>query len=203
LSAARAPTATAAPLRVAVAGASGRMGRTLVEAVLASDDLALGGALDVAGSPALGQDAAAFLGRASGVTIVADLDTGLVNADVLIDCGAWPFPIDHEGLRAANPQLITVQLTPWGATGPKAHWRATDLTLFASSGQLAVTGDSDRPPVRISVPQAWLHTASNAAVGAMVALEHRARTGVGQHVDCSAQQSVVETALSADQDKLF
>jgi len=54
-------------LRVAVAGASGRMGRMLVEAVLASDDLTLGGALDVAGSPALGQDAAAFLGRACGV----------------------------------------------------------------------------------------------------------------------------------------
>jgi 4-hydroxy-tetrahydrodipicolinate reductase len=72
-------------LRVAVAGASGRMGRMLVEAVLASDDLMLGGALDVAGSPALGQDAAAFLGRASGVTIEADLDAGLAHADVLID----------------------------------------------------------------------------------------------------------------------
>jgi 4-hydroxy-tetrahydrodipicolinate reductase len=72
-------------LRVAVAGASGRMGRMLVEAVLASDDLALGGALDLGGSAALGQDAAAFLGRTSGVLIGADLDGGLSGADVLID----------------------------------------------------------------------------------------------------------------------
>jgi 4-hydroxy-tetrahydrodipicolinate reductase len=57
----------------------------LVEAVLDSDDCVLSGALDVAGSPALGQDAAAFLGRHSGVLIGADLRLGLAGADVLID----------------------------------------------------------------------------------------------------------------------
>jgi 4-hydroxy-tetrahydrodipicolinate reductase len=72
-------------LRVAVAGASGRMGRMLVEAVLAAPDCELAGALDVAGSPALGQDAAAFLGKSSGIAITGDLDAGLKNAQVLID----------------------------------------------------------------------------------------------------------------------
>jgi 4-hydroxy-tetrahydrodipicolinate reductase len=72
-------------LRVAVAGASGRMGHMLIEAVLAAPDLQLAGALDVAGSPALGQDAGSFLGKATGVAITADLDAGLKNADVLID----------------------------------------------------------------------------------------------------------------------
>ena len=73
------------PLRIAIAGASGRMGRTLVEAVAAADDLQLAGALDVAGSPAIGHDAAAFLGHASGVLITPDLRAGLANAQVLID----------------------------------------------------------------------------------------------------------------------
>ena len=72
-------------LRVAIAGASGRMGRMLIEAVGAADDLQLAGALDVAGSPALGQDAAAFLGRTSGVAITADIRAGLAGAQVLID----------------------------------------------------------------------------------------------------------------------
>jgi 4-hydroxy-tetrahydrodipicolinate reductase len=72
-------------MKVAIAGSSGRMGRMLIEAVLASDDLQLHGALDVAGSPALGQDAGAFLGRATGVAISADLDATLAGADVLID----------------------------------------------------------------------------------------------------------------------
>lgn len=75
----------AGPIRVAIAGASGRMGRMLIEAVDAADDCQLAAALDHAGSPALGQDALAFLGRSSGMLIGADLDAALAQADVLID----------------------------------------------------------------------------------------------------------------------
>ena len=71
--------------QVAVAGASGRMGRMLIEAIRASDDCVLAGALDIPSSPALGNDAAAHLGFASGVPIVSDLKTGLSQAQVLID----------------------------------------------------------------------------------------------------------------------
>ena len=77
--------AIADPLRVAIAGASGRMGQMLIEAVLAASELDLVAALDIAGSPALGQDACAFLGRSSGVVITSDLRAGLRNAQVLID----------------------------------------------------------------------------------------------------------------------
>jgi 4-hydroxy-tetrahydrodipicolinate reductase len=72
-------------IAVAVAGASGRMGRMLVEAVLASGDCTLAGALDVPGSAALGLDAAAFAGRHTGVAVTADLRAGLGGAEVLID----------------------------------------------------------------------------------------------------------------------
>ena len=78
-------TGTAGRQRVAIAGASGRMGRALVEAVTASSDLVLAGALDVAGSPGIGSDATEFLGKKSGVPVSGDLRAGLVNADVLID----------------------------------------------------------------------------------------------------------------------
>ena len=77
--------AISTPCRVAVAGASGRMGRMLIEAIRASDDCVLAGALDVAASPGVGSDATALLGLASGVAITADIATGLQNADVLID----------------------------------------------------------------------------------------------------------------------
>jgi 4-hydroxy-tetrahydrodipicolinate reductase len=72
-------------LRIAIAGASGRMGRMLIETVLQSPDCALSGALDRTDSAALGLDASAFLGRSSGVLITSDLRTGLTGADVLID----------------------------------------------------------------------------------------------------------------------
>jgi 4-hydroxy-tetrahydrodipicolinate reductase len=71
--------------RIAVAGASGRMGHMLIEAIAASDDCLLAGALDVAGSSAIGHDATLFAGRASGVLITADLHDGLKNSNVLID----------------------------------------------------------------------------------------------------------------------
>ena len=71
--------------RIAIAGASGRMGQMLIEAVRTSDDWVLTGALDAPSSPALGADAAAFLGPQSGVAITADLAVGLANANVLID----------------------------------------------------------------------------------------------------------------------
>jgi 4-hydroxy-tetrahydrodipicolinate reductase len=77
--------AAAAPIRAAVAGASGRMGRMLIEAIAGADDFVLAGALDMAGSPSIGQDAAAFLGRASGVAVSADIHAGLSRAQVLID----------------------------------------------------------------------------------------------------------------------
>ncbi len=70
---------------VAVAGASGRMGQMLIEAIRASGDCQLAGALDVPSSPAIGNDASAFLGHASGVAVTADLDAGLRHAGVLID----------------------------------------------------------------------------------------------------------------------
>ena len=73
------------PLRIAIAGASGRMGQMLVEAVLTAPDMHLAGALDMPGSPALGRDAGAFLGKTTGVAVTSDVRAGLANAQVLID----------------------------------------------------------------------------------------------------------------------
>ena len=71
-------------MRIAIAGADGRMGRMLIEAVLQSPDLKLTAALDRSGSSAIGQDAGAFLGQDTGVVISDDL-AQLANADCLID----------------------------------------------------------------------------------------------------------------------
>ena len=57
-------------MKIAIAGASGRMGRMLIEAVLNDSDAQLVGALDRADSPFLGQDAGAFLGKATGVLLI-------------------------------------------------------------------------------------------------------------------------------------
>jgi len=72
-------------MKIAIAGASGRMGRMLIEAVLNDPDAVLAGALDRPGAAALGEDAGAFLGKKTGVTLSDDVDGVLAGADCLID----------------------------------------------------------------------------------------------------------------------
>jgi 4-hydroxy-tetrahydrodipicolinate reductase len=72
-------------MKIAIAGASGRMGRMLIETVLNEPDATLAGALDRAGTPQLGQDAGAFLGKNTGVVLTDDLERVFAEADFLID----------------------------------------------------------------------------------------------------------------------
>jgi 4-hydroxy-tetrahydrodipicolinate reductase len=71
--------------KIVIAGCSGRMGRVLLEGVLAADDLVLHGALDQAGSASLGKDAGELLGCVTGVKVSSELESVLAGADVLID----------------------------------------------------------------------------------------------------------------------
>ncbi len=77
--------AVTSPLNVALAGAGGRMGLALLEAVLSEPGIALVGALEIAASPLLGRDAGERLGRSTGVAISADIPATLARADVLLD----------------------------------------------------------------------------------------------------------------------
>src|SRR5262249_5825094 len=69
-------------------------------------------------------------------------------------------------------------------------------TALAAGCQLAITGDADRAPVRTTVPQAFLHASADAAVGALIALAERARSGRGQRVEVTAQRSVLQATQS-------
>lgn len=105
--------------------------------------------------------------------------------------------IDFETLAAVNPRLILISVTPFGTTGPRVDWPASDLTVWAASGALVLAGDADRAPVRTSVPQSYLHAGADAAGAALIALYERHRSGRGQHIDISAQTSCAQAALSA------
>ncbi|MEM7217457.1 MAG: CoA transferase [Pseudomonadota bacterium] len=104
--------------------------------------------------------------------------------------------VDEATLRAINPRLIVVSISPFGGDGPKADWPATDLTVWAASGAHALAGDRDLAPVRTSVPQTFLHAGADAAGAALIALQERHRSGLGQHVDISAQVSCTQAVLS-------
>ena len=101
--------------------------------------------------------------------------------------------LGYSVLAEVNPGLVMLSITPFGQRGPKANWAATDLTVTAASGVLFITGDEDRAPVYVSIPQAYLNAGAEAAVGALIALSARERDGLGQHIDVSAQTAMMMT----------
>ena len=103
--------------------------------------------------------------------------------------------LGHDDLAAVNPALVCVSISAFGGDGPKARAAATDLTVAAASGLVHITGAPDRPPMRLSVPQAFAHAGAEAACAALVALAERTRSGRGQHVDVSAQQAMNLAAM--------
>jgi crotonobetainyl-CoA:carnitine CoA-transferase CaiB-like acyl-CoA transferase len=124
-----------------------------------------------------------------------DLAALAATADVLLHSG--PLDLDLDALRFTNPKLITIRISAFGDTGPKSEWLSSDLTIVAASGHMMLNGDSDRAPVRISAPQAFHHAALEMAIGAVVALIARPVIGAGQHLDVSAQQSIMQATQTA------
>ena len=105
--------------------------------------------------------------------------------------------LGYDSLRKINPKLIMTSITPFGQEGPKSQYKDSDLVATANSGYLYITGDADRPPVRMGVPQAYFHAGTEAAVASIIALYNRNRTGKGQHVDVSIQASLARNLLNA------
>ncbi len=133
MSATTAPAATrraGQPLRIAVAGASGRMGRMLIESIGKAPGLVLGGALDIATSPLIGSDPVAWLGERSDVRITADLATAIGAADVLIDFTRPEATLAHlAACRALGTRMVI------GTTGFSADERQR---IEAASAELAI-----------------------------------------------------------------
>lgn len=114
-------------VRVVIAGAGGRMGRALIEATVDADGYTLAGALEVAGSPEIGDDAGSRCGRSTGIRIRADIDAALSVADVLIDFTRPAGTLNHLAACAAAGVAAVV-----GTTGFDDPGRA-EIARFARS----------------------------------------------------------------------
>ncbi|MFC1901840.1 CaiB/BaiF CoA transferase family protein [Chloroflexota bacterium] len=99
--------------------------------------------------------------------------------------------LGYSSLRKIKPDLIMTSITPFGQSGPKAHYRQSELTMWASGGYLYLSGAPEYAPVWISFPQACLFGGVEATTGTMTALWHRQNTGIGQHVDVSIQECII------------
>ena len=96
-------------------------------------------------------------------------------------------------LRRANPRLVHVSLTPFGLDGPHSGHRALDLHAQAMGGMMMIQGDDERAPCMAPAQQGYQMASLHAAMGAMLALIARNRTGRGQLVEVSMQEVIANT----------
>lgn len=126
-------------MRIAIAGADGRMGRMLTEAVIQSPDLTLSVALDRPGAACLGQDAGGGLGHTTGVLVTDDLDA-LANADCLIDFTRPEGTLTHLQACIKHNVKCVIGTTGFDTEGKQAIQAAGQKTaiVFASNMSIGV-----------------------------------------------------------------
>ena len=131
----------------------------------------------------------------------AILDRLLSETDVLVEnfspADRERLSLDIESLSTSNPGLVSVSITPFGLTGPRRDSPAEDIEVFAWSGHLYHSGDSDREPLHNALEQAWYVAGVNAATAATTALFHRLFTGRGQQVEVSASECLASHMVQA------
>jgi len=113
----------------------------------------------------------------------------VADADVVLSTPGWPGALEVDPARA--PAAVWVLVTPFGSDGPRAAWRASDLGVMASTGNMYCTGDPDRAPVRCTEPTAWAHVGPEAVVATLSALA----SGRPQVVDVSVQEAVMIASM--------
>jgi crotonobetainyl-CoA:carnitine CoA-transferase CaiB-like acyl-CoA transferase len=115
-------------------------------------------------------------------------------ADVVIE-SFQPGELDAKGLgykdlAAINPGIVMASITGFGQTGPKKNFACNDLVALAESGFLYIAGDPSLPPCRPPETQAYYFASLFATAGLLAALYRRERTGQGDHVDSSMQETL-------------
>ncbi len=125
-------------LKIAVAGASGRMGKMLIEAIDGAEDTVLAGAIDVAQSPFIGTDAAATLGKSLGVPIESDLAKGLAQADYLIDFTRPEGTLAHLAYCAEHGIKMIIGTTGFDEAGKAAIAAAAQKTAIVFAPNMSV-----------------------------------------------------------------
>lgn len=174
---------------------TGRMFAELGAKVIKIEPAAGDPARAVGPFPADGETGLPWLAWNAGKRSVATDDAAAVRkltaqADILIVGDGAEKPAFAD-LAALNPRLIEVVVAPFAEHGTHYGRPATDLTLMALSGLMAIVGDPDRPPLKLPGEQAYALAAIHGVTAALLALSARRASGKGQRVVVSAYQAAV------------
>lgn len=142
----------------------------------------------------------AYNGAKRGITLNIETSDGnkifkklVQTADFVIESFAPGYleslRLGYSMLSEINPRVILTSITPFGQSGPYRDYKTSDLVSMSLGGYVYLTGEHDRPPVRVGFPQAYLHGGMAGAAGTMIAHYNRELTGEGQWVDVSIQEA--------------
>jgi crotonobetainyl-CoA:carnitine CoA-transferase CaiB-like acyl-CoA transferase len=101
--------------------------------------------------------------------------------------------LGYDVLDEKNPKLILCSVTGFGGNGPRSQYKSCDLVASAFGGQMYVSGSPSTPPLKAFGEQSCYTASLFAAIGILLALRKRARSGTGEHIDISLQEAVVST----------
>jgi benzylsuccinate CoA-transferase BbsE subunit len=142
----------------------------------------------------------AYNANKRGITLNIETDDGreifqglVERADFIVESFAPGYldgiAMGYSHLQQINARIILTSITPFGQSGPYRDYKTSDIVSMALGGYMYLTGDSDRPPVRIGFPQAHLHAGMAAAAATLIANYRRQVTGQGQWVDVSMHEA--------------
>jgi len=138
------------------------------------------------------------LSAAEGKQVLRDL---VARADVLVEnfrAGTMDkLGLGYEELRSVNPRLVYTALSGYGQTGPYRRRPAYDNSAQATGGLWSINGEAGRPPIRVGTIIGDLSATMYGVIGTLAALRHVERTGLGQLVDISQQDSVLSLTENA------
>lgn len=98
--------------------------------------------------------------------------------------------MDYESLEKINPELIMTSISNFGQTGPYRDFKSSEVVAQSLGGLTYMTGDPDRPPLKLGGYQAQYQGGLNGGMATLTALWCRENTGMGQHVDISIMECI-------------
>ncbi|MBV9251155.1 MAG: CoA transferase [Acetobacteraceae bacterium] len=99
--------------------------------------------------------------------------------------------VSYEDVRAVNPRIVYGSISGFGQTGPYGHRAGVDQIAQGMGGLMSITGEPGRGPMRVGIPVDDLTAGNLLALGCMIALFDRKRTGVGRWVTTSLLEAQV------------
>lgn len=149
-------------------------------------------------------------------SITLDLDTEdgrsvlhelAATADVIVESarpGAWhEIGFGYEDVIEANPGVVYASITPFGQTGPYSQYNAWEITFYALSGQMHITGEPDREPLKNGGYIGQYGAGQNAYIAVLAALWERGYSGLGQHVDVSMHECATSLLEMTDMTYIY